>query len=184
MIVDPQIEGPRIFRRLIEFVGEVPERPGLIQTPKRMTKAWLEWTSGYEADIEAILTTFPDEGYDNMITVRGIPFYSMCEHHMAPFFGTADISYIPEGKLVGLSKLSRLLQAFAKRLQVQERLTTQVAQALMEHLQPRGCAVKITARHLCMESRGISQQGSETVTTAIEGVYLQPEVRAEFLESL
>jgi GTP cyclohydrolase I len=117
-----------------------------------------------------------------MVAVVDIPFYSHCEHHLAPFFGTATIAYIPQGRVVGLSKLSRLLDVFAKRLQVQERLTNQVVDALMEHLAPRGAACKVKARHLCMESRGVRQQGHHTVTTALRGVFKeQPETRAEFL---
>jgi GTP cyclohydrolase I len=171
-------------RRLIQFVGDDPEREGLLETPKRVAKAWAHWCGGYDADIGAILKTFTDgaEGTDEMVAVVDIPFYSKCEHHMADIFGTATIAYIPNGKIVGLSKLSRLLDAFARRLQVQERLTCQVADALMEHLQPKGAAVVIKARHMCMESRGVQQQGHHTVTSALRGVFKdEPETRSEFL---
>lgn len=165
-------------------IGEDVYRPGLEETPRRVVAAWAEWTSGYTADPAGILKTFEDgaEGVDEMVAVVDIPFYSHCEHHLAPFFGTATIAYVPSQRIVGLSKLSRLLDVFARRLQVQERLTNQIVDALMEHLQPRGAACKIKARHLCMESRGVRQQGHHTVTTALRGVFKdQPETRAEFL---
>jgi len=159
-------------------------REGVQDTPNRVAKAWAEWTSGYSIDIAELLKVFEDgaEGYDEMVVVKDIPIYSKCEHHLADIFGTATIAYIPDGKVVGLSKLSRLADAFAKRLQVQERLTVQIADALMEHLQPKGCGVIVRARHMCMESRGICQQGHHTVTSALRGVFKdQPETRAEFL---
>jgi GTP cyclohydrolase I len=171
-------------RRLLQYVGEDPERGGLLETPHRVAKAWEFWCSGYDMDPADVLKTFEDgaEGTDEMIAVVDIPFYTHCEHHMAPFFGTATIAYIPDGKIVGLSKLSRVLQIYARRLQVQERLTCQVADALMEHLQPKGAAVVIKARHLCMESRGVCQQGHHTMTSALRGVFKdEPETRGEFL---
>lgn len=161
-------------------------REGLADTPARVAKAWKHWCSGYDVDVGALLKTFDDGGerYDEMVQVMHIPFYSHCEHHLAPFFGTACIAYVPNGKVVGLSKLSRLLDAFARRLQVQERLTVQVADALMDNLDPKGVGVHVRARHMCMESRGICQQGHHTVTTALRGVFKdRPEVRAEFLAS-
>ena len=170
-------------RRTIAILeGREVLRPGMIETPARVAKAWMEWTSGYEADPELILKTFEDgaENYDEMVIVKEIPFYSHCEHHMAPFFGTAAIAYIPDGRIVGLSKLSRLLDCFARRFQVQERITQQVTGALMEHLQPKGAACVIRARHLCMESRGIKKAGSQTVTSSLQGVFREPAVRAEF----
>lgn len=169
---------------LLTAIGEDPNREGLQDTPARVMKAWRQWTSGYEQDPADILRTFRDGGetYDEMVLVRAIPFYSHCEHHLAPFFGTADIAYIPNGRIVGLSKLSRLLDIYAKRLQVQERLTGQVVDALMDHLQPKGAACTIRARHLCMESRGICKQGHETITNALRGVFLEDgKARAEFL---
>ncbi len=170
--------------RLLQFVGEDPEREGLKETPTRVAKAWQSWTSGYALEPGDVLKSFEDggEGYDEMVIVRDIPFYSHCEHHLAPFFGTATIGYIPNGKIVGLSKLSRLLDVFAKRLQVQERLTNQIAEALMEDLKAKGCAVVIKARHMCMESRGVCKQGHHTITSALRGVVMEkPEVRAEFM---
>jgi GTP cyclohydrolase I len=170
--------------RLLRAIGEDATRDGLKETPQRVAKAWEFWTSGYRMNPEDVLKTFEDgaEGVDEMVMVKDIPFYTHCEHHMAPFFGTATIAYLPDKQIVGLSKLSRLLQVFSRRLQVQERLTCQVADALMEHLKPKGAAVVIKARHLCMESRGVQQQGHHTVTSALRGVFKsEPETRAEFL---
>jgi GTP cyclohydrolase I len=167
--------------------GAVPQdlREGLRETPHRVAKAWEFWTSGYGVDPADVLKTFEDgaKGVDEMVLVKDIPFYSQCEHHLAPFFGTATIAYIPQGRVVGLSKLSRLLNIFARRLQVQERLTCQVADAMMDHLKPLGCGVVIKARHLCMESRGVCQQGHHTVTSALRGMFKEDAiVRAEFLQ--
>lgn len=170
--------------RLLQFIGEDPSRGGLLQTPERVTKAWKHWTSGYKEDIGKLLKTFEDgaDGCDEMVMVKDIPFYTHCEHHMTPFFGTTTVAYIPDGKIVGLSKLSRIVSAFSRRLQVQERLTNQIADAIHQHLQPKGVGVVVSARHLCMESRGIQQQGHQTITSALRGVMRDvPEARAEFL---
>lgn len=170
--------------RLLEYVGENPNRGGLLETPHRVAKAWTHWCGGYGMNPKDVLKTFEDgaEKHDQMVTVKDIPFYSHCEHHMAPFFGTVTISYIPNGKIVGLSKLSRLADMFARRLQVQERLTDQIADALMEHLAPVGVGVMIKARHMCMESRGTRQQGHHTITTALRGVMKEEhQTRSEFL---
>lgn len=174
-----------LFTELFKYIGEDPERGGLQETPERMAKAWAEWTSGYELKPGDILKTFEDgaDGVDEMVLVKDIPFYSHCEHHLAPFFGTVTIGYIPQGKIVGLSKLSRLTDIFARRLQVQERLTNQIADAITEHLNPRGVGVIIKARHMCMESRGVCQQGHHTVTSALRGAMRdQAATRAEFIE--
>jgi GTP cyclohydrolase I len=171
--------------RLLQFIGEDPKRGGLLDTPKRVAKAWRDWSAGYGIDIPALLKTFEDgaDGCDEMVVVKDIPFYTHCEHHMAPFFGTATIAYIPDGKIVGLSKLPRVVNAFARRLQVQERLTNQIADAIHDNLQPKGVGVVIRARHLCMESRGIQQQGHHTITSALRGVMRDSaEARAEFLD--
>lgn len=170
--------------RILEYVGENPNRGGLLETPHRVAKAWAHWCGGYSMNPKDVLKTFEDgaEKHDQMVTVKDIPFYSHCEHHMAPFFGTVTISYIPNGKIVGLSKLSRLADLFARRLQVQERLTDQIADALMEHLGPIGVGVIIKARHMCMESRGTQQQGHHTITTALRGVMkTEHQTRSEFL---
>lgn len=174
-----------IIRMLLdEVIGEDVGRGGLLETPARAVKAWREWTSGYGADVASLLKTFEDgaEGTDEMVVVQDIPFYSHCEHHLAPIFGTATVAYLPKGRIVGLSKIPRLVDAFARRLQVQERMTAQVADALMEHLQPNGAGVVVKARHLCMESRGIRQAGTVTTTSALRGAFkTDPTVRAEFL---
>lgn len=173
------------FANVLSKLDPNPDRQGIQETPIRVAKAWEFWTSGYSVDIANLFKVFDDGGetYDQMITVKGIPIYSHCEHHMASIFGTATISYIPNGKIVGLSKLSRVADAFARRLQVQERLTDQIADAINIHLKPKGVGVLIKARHLCMESRGICQQGHHTVTTSLRGVLLTDNLaRTEFME--
>lgn len=175
-------------RRLLQCVGEDASREGLLETPARVAKAWLQtWASGYSKDPATILKVFEDggESYTGAVTVKDIPIYSHCEHHLAPIFGTVTISYIPDGKIVGLSKLSRIADMYARRLQVQERLTDQIADALWEHLKPKGVGVQIKARHMCMESRGICQQGHHTVTTSLRGVMLSDALaRSEFLSGV
>ncbi|UNA00822.1 GTP cyclohydrolase I [Edwardsiella phage vB_EpM_ZHS] len=169
---------------LLKAIGENPKRPGLVETPMRVAKAWAEWTSGYDQDPGEILKTFEDgaKGVDEMVVVKDIEIYSHCEHHLAPFFGVAHIAYIPNGKIVGLSKLARLADVFAHRLQVQERLTNEIAQALVDHLDPIGVGVVIEAKHFCMCSRGIKKQGSSTITSALRGAIKdQDKARAEFM---
>jgi len=169
---------------LLKYVGEDPLRQGLLETPGRVVKAWAEWTNGYGVDPGSVLKVFEDgaEGVDEMVTQKDIELYSHCEHHMAPFFGVCHIAYIPNGKIVGLSKLARLADIFAHRLQVQERITNQIADALVEHLQPIGVGVVIEAKHFCMCSRGVNKQGSTTITSALRGAIKdKPEARAEFL---
>jgi GTP cyclohydrolase I len=186
---EKSLEGPAEtiednIRRIMEFIGEDVSREGLQETPARVAKAMAHWYRGYDQDPKDVLKVFEDgaEGCDEMVVVEDIPFFSHCEHHMAPIFGTATIGYIPNGKIIGLSKIPRLLDVFARRMQVQERLTNQVANALREHLQPLGCGVVIRARHFCMESRGIEKIGSSTITSAMHGVFKdQPSTRAEFL---
>lgn len=172
------------WRRLLVSLGEDPDRAGLVETPSRLVTAWKHWTSGYTQDPAELLKVFEDgaEEYNELIVIRGIPVYSHCEHHLAPFFGKATIGYVPNGKIVGLSKLTRLVNCFSRRLQVQERLTIQIANALMTHLEPKAAGVVIRCRHMCMESRGISIEGEETVTSAMLGE-LQPNLalRTEFL---
>jgi GTP cyclohydrolase IA len=172
------------WRRLLRHLGEDPGRQGLHDTPARVDKAWKHWTSGYEQNPADILKVFEDgaEKYNELIVVRGIPVYSHCEHHLAPFFGTATVGYTPNGRIVGLSKLTRLVDCFSKRLQVQERLTVQIADSLMEHLQPLSVGVVIRCRHMCMESRGIRTPGEETVTSALLGeMRTNLGLRTEFL---
>lgn len=172
------------WRRFLESIGENADRPGLQETPARVSKAWKHWTSGYQQNPAEVLKVFEDgaEQYSELILVRNIPVYSHCEHHLAPFFGTATVGYLPKGKIVGLSKLTRLVDCFAKRLQVQERLTIQVADALMTHLEPVAVGVLVKCRHLCMESRGIRTPGEETVTSALLGdLRTNLALRTEFL---
>lgn len=160
------------------------DREGLLETPERVAKAWEFWTSGYAKDPAEILKSFEDgaDGYDEMVMVRDIPIYSKCEHHLADIFGTATVAYIPNGRVVGLSKLSRLVDMYARRLQVQERMTVQIADALQEHLNPLGVGVLLRCRHLCMESRGVCQQGHHTVTSALRGALKDdPAARGEFM---
>jgi GTP cyclohydrolase I len=170
---------------LLEMVEpETFGREGLDETPSRVVKAWRHWCSGYHVDVPGLFKQFEDGGksYDQMVLVKDIPIYSKCEHHLADIFGTATIAYIPNGKIVGLSKLSRVADAFARRLQVQERLTDQIADAINEHLQPIGVGVLVRARHMCMESRGICQQGHHTVTVALRGAIKdEHQTRSEFL---
>jgi GTP cyclohydrolase I len=163
---------------------ETHGRGGLLETPDRFAKAWQFWTSGYSESAADILKVFEDGGedYDEMVLVKDIPLYSKCEHHLADIFGTASVAYIPNGRIVGLSKLSRLVDMHARRLQVQERLTRDIASDLWENLNPIGVGVVVKARHMCMESRGICQQGHHTVTCALHGVMkTQPATRAEFM---
>lgn len=173
-----------VISNLLEVIADDPEREGLIETPLRVAKAWKTWVSGYEQDPAEILKVFEDgaEGCDEMVIVKDIPIYSKCEHHLADIFGTATIAYIPNGKVVGLSKLSRLAELYARRLQVQERMTNQIADALETHLGAKGVAVLIRARHMCMESRGLCQQGHHTITMAVRGLLLTDlKARGEFM---
>jgi len=172
------------IRRILQWIGEDPNREGLIETPARVSKAWKHWCQGYHQDPVAVLKTFEDgaEGTDEMVVVRNIELYSHCEHHMAPFFGVAHVAYIPDKKIVGLSKLARVTDIFAQRLQVQERLTNQIADCIQETLQPLGVGVVIEAKHFCMCSRGVNKQGSTTITSALRGAIKdKPAARAEFL---
>jgi len=170
-------------RRQIELVGEDPNREGLLKTPERVAKALQFLTHGYQLDPEAILrSALFEESYSEMILVRDIEVYSLCEHHMLPFFGKAHVAYIPEGKIVGLSKIPRVVDVFARRLQVQERLTIQIRDAIQRVLEPRGVAVVIEAAHLCMMMRGAEKQNSLTATSAMSGDFLNNiHTRAEFM---
>lgn len=174
-----------IVRALLsEVAGVNPNREGLEDTPARVAKAWKFWTSGYSLRPEDILKVFEDgaDGYNEMIVRKDIPIYSHCEHHLAAIIGRCTIAYIPDGKIVGLSKMDRLADMYARRLQVQERMTTQIADAMFNILSPKGVGVWISARHLCVESRGVNNQNSETVTCALRGIFqTQGETRSEFL---
>lgn len=170
-------------RALLVQLGEDPNREGLIDTPKRVAKMYEEIFAGYTQDPKSLLgTTFSDDKHEELVMVGPINFYSHCEHHMVPFFGQAWIGYIPDGKVVGISKLARLVDCFAKRLQIQERLTDEVANTVQEVLQPKGVAVVVKAEHLCMSMRGVKKPGTKTMTSAMRGCFFkEPEARAEFL---
>jgi GTP cyclohydrolase I len=174
-------------RRLLAYIGEDPDREGLLETPVRFLKAWEEYTRGYRMNPEEILKSFEDgaQAVDEMVIVRDIPVYSLCEHHLVPFFGRAHVGYIPssDGRVTGLSKLARVVDGFAKRPQVQERLTTQVADAVEAALDPRGVLVVVSAEHLCMSMRGIRKAGSSTVTSAVRGIFRSdPAARMEAMQ--
>ena len=179
----PIKEHERLVRRQLELIGEDPDRDGLIKTPERVA-ASLEWlTRGYQTDVADVIgDALFEETHESMVMVRDIELYSLCEHHMLPFYGKAHIAYIPNGKIVGLSKLPRVVDVFARRLQVQERLTEQVAQALTYTLQPLGVGVVIEAYHMCMMMRGVQKQNSSTITSAMRGVFRDDsKTRDEFL---
>ena len=183
----PKIDPLEAVRSLIAQVEPDPDREGLRETPERYCRALQEWTAGHHVNVEQLLKTFEDgaDSYDEMVFVGAIPFYSMCEHHMAPFFGVAHVGYLPHGKIVGLSKIARLVDAFSKRLSVQERITTQVADTIMKVLQPRGVGVVLHARHMCMESRGVGKPGAVTTTAALRGkLKSESDARAEFYKMI
>ncbi|MDA8086162.1 MAG: GTP cyclohydrolase I FolE [Nitrospiraceae bacterium] len=156
---------------LLEGIGEDPERPGLVKTPERVARMCEEIFSGLETPPEGILKPIEGESHDEMVLLKDIPFYSVCEHHLLPFIGKAHIAYIPEGRIVGLSDLAKALEHLAKRPQVQERLTAQLADMIMDSIRPRGAMVIIDAEHLCMNMRGIKKPGSRTVTSAVRGIF-------------
>lgn len=172
--------------RLLEAVGEDPSRDGLLKTPQRVWDSLSFLTDGYSKDLEDVIgDAVFEEQYDEMVLVRDIEFYSLCEHHMLPFFGRAHIAYIPDGRIVGLSKVPRVVDVYSHRLQVQERLATQIADGLESALQPQGVAVVIEASHLCMMMRGVGKQQSRTVTSAMRGIFkTDARTRAEFLSLL
>jgi GTP cyclohydrolase I len=181
----PSVDAESSVVRLLQFLGEDPSRDGLKETPKRVVKAWTELTAGYKLDPAAILSKeFESDGYDEMVVCKSIEFHSTCEHHMLPFLGVAHVGYIPRLKVVGLSKMARLVDCFARRLQVQERLTRQVAGAMQRQLKPRGVGVVVEAKHLCMSCRGVQKHQSSMVTSTLLGVFRQTAVRAEFLNLL
>lgn len=178
------VDQPRVaaaVRELLAAIGEDPDREGLQETPDRVARAWCELISGYSASVEDILGTTFDISHEEMVLVKDIELVSMCEHHLLPFTGVAHVGYIPsaDGRVTGLSKLARLVDMFARRLQVQERLTTQIAEALVEQLEARGVIVVVEAEHTCMTMRGVRKPGSRTVTSAVRGLLRTPATRAE-----
>jgi GTP cyclohydrolase I len=156
---------------IIEGIGENPKRPGIVDTPRRVADMYEEIFSGMEQDPSDIIRLVPDEQHDEIVLLKDIPFYSICEHHMLPFLGKAHLAYIPKGHICGLSKLARVVELYARRLQLQERLTTQIADAVMELLNPRGVMVIIEAEHLCMTMRGVKKPGSITTTSVVRGLF-------------
>lgn len=171
-------------RTLLRWAGDDPQREGLVDTPLRVARAWREWFSGYTLDPDAYLArTFEEvEGYDEMVVLRDIPFESHCEHHLAPIIGKAHVGYLPGGKVVGISKLARVVEAYSRRLQVQEKLTAQIADCIERVLQPRGVGVVIEASHECMTTRGVHTRGVSMVTSTMRGSFRDdPRTRAEFL---
>ncbi len=170
------------FRSLLSELGENPEREGLLKTPKRAAKAMQFLTHGYDMDAAAILkSAMFSEDYNEMVLIKDIEVYSLCEHHMLPFFGKAHIAYIPDGKIVGLSKIPRVVDVFARRLQVQERLTHEILNCIQDTLEPLGVAIIMEARHMCMMMRGVQKQNSVTTTSAFTGAFKAQKTRAEFL---
>ncbi|CAN5250625.1 GTP cyclohydrolase I FolE [soil metagenome] len=177
------VEFEQLIRRQLELIGEDPGREGLLRTPARVARSLTWLTQGYEMDMRDVVgDALFDDPHDNMIMVRDIELYSMCEHHLIPFYGRAHIAYIPDGRIVGLSKLPRVVDVFARRLQVQERLTEQIAQALTDILEPKGVGVVVEAYHLCMMMRGVQKQNSRTITSALRGAFRDDaKTRDEFL---
>jgi GTP cyclohydrolase I len=174
----------RLVTQMLKELGEDPGRDGLLRTPSRVARAMRFFTQGYAQDPVAILNdALFDVSYDEMVIVKDIDFYSLCEHHMLPFFGRAHVAYVPNGKVLGLSKIPRLVEMFSHRLQVQERLTTQIAETLQRVLVPKGVAVVVEAIHLCMMMRGVQQQNASAVTSSVHGVFQQDsKTRQEFMD--
>jgi GTP cyclohydrolase I len=171
-----------LMREMLVRVGEDPERDGLVRTPERMESSLLYLTKGYQQNPEETLQgAMFDVAYDEMVIVRDIEMFSLCEHHLLPFFGKVHVAYIPQGKVIGLSKIPRLVDVFARRLQVQERLTTQIAEAIQSAIRPQGVGVVVEARHLCMMMRGVEKQHSSTITSSMLGAFREKETRDEFL---
>jgi GTP cyclohydrolase I len=171
----------RAVREILAAIGEDPDRDGLLETPKRVAKAYAEMFAGLHQDAAEVLSTSFDLNHQELVLVKDIPFYSTCEHHLVPFHGSAHIGYIPsaDGRVTGLSKLARLVEVYARRPQVQERLTTQIVDAMMEHLKPKGAIVVIECEHMCMSMRGVRKPGAKTVTSAVRGQIRETATRAE-----
>jgi GTP cyclohydrolase I len=173
-------------RQILLEIGEDPEREGLLRTPERMHKMWLELTCGYRVDPDRLINgAVFDVGYSEMVVVKGIPFYSLCEHHMLPFLGSASVGYLPRGRVIGLSKIPRIVEMYARRLQVQERMTQQIADFLQQRLNPYGVGVVIEAEHLCLAMRGVQKGGATMVTSSVLGTFrTTKETRDEFMAHL
>lgn len=178
-------DGPQDnVRRILQYIGENQNREGLKETPDRVVRSYDHIYGGYKQNVEDVLKVFEDGACDEMVILKNIEMYSNCEHHMQPFFGKAHVAYIPKGKVIGVSKLARIVDIFSRRLQIQERLTQEITKALDDHLQPMGSACVIEARHLCMCARGVQKQHSTMVTSSLTGVFREGPVRQEFLSML
>lgn len=175
-----------LIKDLLAEIGEDPGRDGLVNTPARVAEAWRFFTQGYGQDIGGLLTDAIFEvEHEGLVLVRGIDFYSLCEHHLVPFFGKCHVAYLPDKKIIGLSKLARIVEVFSRRLQVQERMTSQIAGAIEEHVKPHGVAVQIEARHLCMSMRGVEKHGAVVTTNSLTGVFqTDPSARTAFFTQL
>ena len=168
--------------KMLEIIGEDPHREGLVKTPERVYKAFEFMTKGYKQDPKEILNeALFESSNDEMVLIKDIEFYSMCEHHLLPIIGRAHVAYIPDGKVVGLSKIPRMVEVFARRLQIQEQMTEQIADAIIETIQPKGVGVVIQARHMCMEMRGVEKVNSTTTSSALRGMFRETKTRGEFL---
>lgn len=172
----------KIVREFLKKIGENPDREGLRETPARVSRAAKELYSGYNIDIKGLFKTFEDGACKEMVILKDIDFFSTCEHHILPFYGTVSIGYIPDKKVVGVSKLARLVEAYSCRLQIQERMAAQIADAMMQYLKPAGAIVIVKGKHLCMVARGVKKQNAIMETSAIRGVFKKQEVRNEFLQ--
>ena len=181
--ISPDIQMMPLVREILERLGEDTARPGLTRTPERVSKAWHFLTQGYQINLDELVNgAIFEEKYDEMVAVKNIHFFSMCEHHLLPFFGVCSVAYIPNGRVIGLSKIPRIVDMFSRRLQLQERLTQQIAETLNDVLRPKGVAVVMEAFHLCMIMRGVEKQDSRTITSEMMGGFKNnPQTRAEFL---
>jgi GTP cyclohydrolase I len=181
-VLIPHYEAVKAVRTLLAYLGEDPEREGLRETPERVLRGYGEMLRGYRVDVSTLFKTFEDGACDELVLLRDIPFDSLCEHHILPFSGVAHIAYIPDGKVIGVSKLARVLDAYAQRLQIQERLCVQVTRALDDHLEPLGSACILEATHSCMSCRGVRKSGSVMVTSSLTGIFRDdPAARSELL---
>ena len=183
LVIEPNLTLENHYKDILNLIGEDPTREGLVKTPHRVAKAMQYITHGYQLDPKSIIqSAIFNENHSEMIIVKDIELYSMCEHHMLPFYGKAHVAYIPNGKITGLSKIARVVDAFARRLQVQERLTTQIRDCIQEALEPLGVAVVIEARHMCMMMRGVQKQNSVTTTSSFTGEFEKQATRSEFVK--
>ena len=173
----------KIIKELLIQIGEDPDREGILRTPERVAKAWDFFSQGYTQDLDAIINNAVfTENYDEMVTIKDIDFFSLCEHHLLPFFGKVHVAYIPNGKILGLSKIPRIVEMFSRRLQVQERMTQQIAETINDVLKPKGVSVVIEGEHMCMQMRGVEKQNSYATTSSMKGIFLKDSrTREEFL---